>query len=259
MGFLSDAVERVRKDLERNPLDDSALMSRVASSPPARDLLAAIRARSPALVAEIKRAAPPGGAIADVEPHQMARAFEDGGAAAISVVTEPRHFDGTLSDLRAAHLGCRLPVLRRDLLVHPAQLIESRAHGADAVVMIAACLTDAELQALVRAAADLGMASVVEAHSDETLARALRTETTVVAVDARDPESLEVDVDRALSLAGSVPRDRTLLFEGAISRRDQVTAAVDAGAAAVLVGEALMRARNPAAKLRQLRGELASA
>jgi indole-3-glycerol phosphate synthase len=257
VGFLSDVVTKVRRDLERNPLDDSVLMSRVAASPPPRDFLAAIRSGSPAFIAEIKRASPSAGPIADANPHRMARDYEEAGAAAISVLTEPKHFDGSLSDLRAAHLGCRIPVLRKDFLVHPAQLIEARAHGADAVQLIAACLTNPELEALLRTSSDLGMAAVVEAHSEEDLGRVLDTEAEIVGVNARDLESLEVDEGRALELARRVPSERTVVFESGISRREQVARAVEAGAAAVLVGEALMRARNPGAKLRQLRGELA--
>jgi indole-3-glycerol phosphate synthase len=259
VGFLTDHVTRVREELRRNPLDESALMSRAAVSPPARDFEGALRGGRPAFIAEIKRASPSAGPIAQADPRSLARTYEEAGASALSVLTEPRHFDGSLADLRAARLGCRLPVLRKDFLVHPAQLIESRAHGADAVLLIAAAVSPSELQALVRAAADLGLAALVETHSEEDLERALATEARIVGVNARDLESLEVDEGRALALARTVPQDRLLVFESGVARRRQVERAVLAGASAVLVGEALMRARNPGAKLRQLRGELAPA
>jgi indole-3-glycerol phosphate synthase len=147
-----------------------------------------------------------------------------------------------------------VPVLRKDFLVHPAQVIEARAAGADAVLLITAALTDAELKALVAAAFDLDLAPLVEAHSDADLERALATEAELIGVNARDLETLEVDVDRALALLGRVPPDRLAVLESAIASRVDVERGVDAGAAAVLVGEALMRADDPAAKLRELRG-----
>jgi indole-3-glycerol phosphate synthase len=257
VGFLSGVVERIRLDLERNPLDDSALMARAVSMPPVRDFAGVLTGERPVFIAEIERASPWSGPTGNNDPRALARAYESGGAAAVSVVTEPRHFDGTLSDLRAAHVSCRLPILRHDFPVHPAQLMEARVHGADAVLVVAAALSDAELEAMVRTAADLGMAAVAEAHSDRDLERVLAADAEIVCITGRDPESLDVDEESALELVSMAGSERPLLVAGAISRRDQVERAVQAGASGVLVGEALVRARNPAAKLRQLRGELA--
>jgi indole-3-glycerol phosphate synthase len=255
MGFLTDLVDRVRTDLERDPLDDAGLMARAMAAPPARDFAGALRSSpAPAVIAEVKRSSPSAGAIRDAAPGEQARAYEAGGAAAISVLTEPRHFDGSLLDLQAARRAVGLPVLRKDFLVHPSQVIESRAAGADAVLLIAAAVGEPELKALLATAADLGLGSLVEAHREEDLERALHTDAELIGVNARDLETLEVDVDHALSLLARIPEDRLAVAESGMTTRDQVARAVDAGARAVLIGEALMRADDPRAKLEELRG-----
>ena len=254
MGFLTDLLDRVRRDLQEHPLDDAALMARVSAMPPSRDLERALRtAEPPALIAEVKRASPSAGVIADdVNPSVLARGYEAGGATAISVLTEPRHFHGSLADLQAVRSSVSLPVLRKDFSLHPSQLIEARASGADAVLLIVAALTDAELQMLVSVAHDLGLATLVETHSDEDLRRALQTDAKLIGVNARDLETLEVDVEAALAQVGRVPDDRIAVLESGISTRANVDAALEAGASAILVGEALMRAVDPARAVRKL-------
>jgi indole-3-glycerol phosphate synthase len=254
MGFLTDLLDRVRRDLQEHPLDDAALMARVSAMPPARDLERALRtAEPPALIAEVKRASPSAGVIADdMNPSVLARGYESGGATAISVLTEPRHFHGSLADLQAVRSSVSLPVLRKDFSLHPSQLIEARASGADAVLLIVAALTDAELQMLVSVGRDLGLATLVETHSDEDLRRALETDAKLIGVNARDLETLEVDVEGALAQVGRVPDDRIAVLESGISTRANVDAALEAGASAILVGEALMRASDPARAVRKL-------
>src|SRR3954451_25039002 len=150
MGFLTDLVGRVRRDLERSPLDESALYARCASLPPTRDFAGALRGvATVAVIAEVKRSSPSAGAIAEVAPRAQAAAYERAGAAAVSVLTEPRHFGGSLSDLRSVHLVTRVPVLRKDFLVHPAQLMEARAGGADVALLIAGAVSRTELGALL--------------------------------------------------------------------------------------------------------------
>jgi indole-3-glycerol phosphate synthase len=255
MGFLSEVVEDVRRELERRPLDDGSLLARARSSPPPRDFVGALRrAPLPAVIAEVKRASPSAGPIAERDPAERARAYEAGGAAAISVLTEPRHFGGSLADLRAARWAASLPVLRKDFLVHPSQLIESRAAGADAVLLIAAALADDELSALLALARDLGLGVLLEAHAEDDLERALAADAEVVGVNARDLETLEVDGERAMRLLARVPGDRIAVLESGISRPEQAARAAAAGARALLVGEALMRAEDPAALIRALRG-----
>jgi indole-3-glycerol phosphate synthase len=254
MGFLTELVERIRRDLRERPPDDASLMSRAHAMPPARPFEGALRAVAPpALIAEVKRASPSVGSIApDVDPRGLALAYEAAGAAAISVLTEPRHFEGSLADLQAVRSSVGIPVLRKDFHVHPAQLIEARAAGADAVLLIVAAVSDPELSALLAAARDLGIDTLVEAHSDEDLERALATDAPVIGVNARDLETLSVDVPAALERIARVPKDRLAVLESGIAGRADVDAAVEAGASAILVGEALVRAEDPARAARKL-------
>src|SRR5919197_2139352 len=254
MGFLTDLIEGIRRELDQHPLDDVALMARATAMPPARPFEDALRAATPpALIAEVKRASPSAGEIAaDANPSVLARAYQAGGAAAISVLTEPRHFHGSLADLQAVRSSTSLPVLRKDFLIHPSQLIESRATGADAVLLIVGALTDPQLQALLSAADDLGLGTLVETHSDEDLGRALATDAPVIGVNARDLETLDVDVARAHERIASLPEDRLGVLESGIAGRGDVDAAIAAGASAILVGEALMRADDPARAVRKL-------
>ena len=255
MGFLTEIVDEVRRRLEREPLDESRLMALAIAMPPTRAFAGALwSSAAPAVIAEVKRASPSAGAIADVDPGAQARAYEHAGAAAVSVLTEPTRFDGAVADLHAVRRAVRVPVLRKDFLVHPSQVIESRAEGADAVLLIAAALEEPELKAMLAAADDLGLGALVETHDEADLEKALATDAKVIGVNARDLESLEVDIDGALERLGAVPRDRLAVLESGIRDAADVERALAAGARAVLVGETLMRARDPEATLRELRG-----
>jgi indole-3-glycerol phosphate synthase len=254
MGFLTDLLGDLRRRLERDPLDESGLLAVAMHLPSPRPFEDALRGTRPALIAEYKRSSPSAGPIADPDVASQARAYEAGGAAAISVLTEPTRFEGALADLRAVRLAVGLPVLRKDFLVHPAQVIESRAAGGDAVLLIAAALSELELKGMLAVAADLGLGALVETHSQEDLAKALVTDAPVIGVNARDLETLEVDVERALAMLPEVPSDRVAVLESGVSTREDVERAMDAGARGVLVGETLMRSPDPAATIRSLRG-----
>jgi len=256
MGFLSETVDDVRRRLAREPLDEPRLMALATQLPPTRGFAGALwSARPPAIIAEVKRASPSAGPIAETDPAGQARIYEAAGAGAVSVLTEPRHFDGSLADLRAVHLATSVPVLRKDFLVHPAQLMEARVEGADAVLLIVAALTEHELAAMLATAEDLGLGALVEAHSEEDLEKALASDAKVVGVNARDLETLDLDPERALELIAGVPKDRIAVAESGIATREDVERATEAGARAVLVGEALMRAEDPGLMLQALRGE----
>ena len=255
MGFLTEFTDGLRRDLERRPLDDSTLLARAIAMPPSRDFVGALRAHTLAVIAEVKFASPSAGAIAERDPAAQARTYAEAGAAAISVLTEPIHFGGSLADLRVVRLAVNVPVLRKDVLVHPSQVIEARAAGADAVLLIAACLSPGELEALRATAADLGLGALVEAYTDDDLDAAIASGAEVIGVNARDLETLDVDVERALERIRRIPGDRVAVMESGISTRRQVLAAIEAGASAILVGESLMRAHDPGAKLRELAGE----
>ncbi|MDP9295758.1 MAG: indole-3-glycerol phosphate synthase TrpC [Actinomycetota bacterium] len=255
MGFLSDLVSELRRELDARPSDDVGLHARARAMPPPRDFEAALSGPGTALIAEVKRASPSAGHIADAEPAELASEYERGGASAISVLTEPRHFGGSLDDLRAARASTSLPLLRKDFLVHPGQVAEARLAGADAVLLITGALSDDELTAMLQSAKELQLSALVEAHTASDLERALASGAQVVGVNARDLETLDVDEDRALELLARIPADRTAVFESGVSSREQVRRAEAAGAAAVLVGEALMRAASASDAISELLGQ----
>jgi indole-3-glycerol phosphate synthase len=254
LGFLTEMVERVRRDLRDRPLAPGNLLLRTRALPPPGDFEAALRTPDVSLIAEVKRASPSAGDIAEVDAGSQAEAYQAAGASAVSVLTEPRHFNGSLADLRAVRRRCTLPLLRKDFLVHPSQIIESRAEGADAVLLISAALSPAELEELRLAAEEMGMAALVEVHSEEDLNQAVASGARVVGVNARDLETLEVDTEGALTLAQRVPPNLLVVIESGIRTRQQVERAAAAGAHAVLVGESLMRAADPMAAVQELLG-----
>jgi len=237
MGFLTDLVGTIRRELDERPLPLEALDAAARSQPPARSLREALRgATVPAVIAEVKRSSPSAGWIdVDADAGSLARVYEAGGAAAISVLTEPRHFGGSLADLRLVRATAGIPVIRKDFLIDPDQLVEARAAGADSVLLIAACLDDGLLDRMLTAARALGMEPLLETHSNRDLERALATDAEIIGVNARDLETLEVDFPAAL--------------ESGIASHVDVAAAVAAGASAILVGEALMRSADAAAAI----------
>jgi indole-3-glycerol phosphate synthase len=250
MGFLTDVVAEVRAELANEPLDVGTLRLVADAAPDARSLAATLKGFAEedgvAVIAEVKRASPSAGLIAgDVDPVAQAIAYQ-GSAAAISVITEPRHFAGSIDDLRNVRAAVQRPVLRKDFLVDPSQLVEARAAGADSVLLVTSCLERGELASMLAASRELGMEPLVETHSDDDLERALDTDAEVIGVNARDLETLEVDVAVALERLRRVPPDRVAVLESGIGSRADVVAAVRAGASAVLVGEALMRSKDPA-------------
>jgi indole-3-glycerol phosphate synthase len=259
MGFLTDFVAERRRDLADHPLDHEALVAAAARAPEARDLTAALREAATrdgvALIAEVKRASPSAGEIAsNADPAARALAYEGAGAAAISVLTEPAHFAGSLDDLRAVRAATGAPVLRKDFLLCPDQILEARTTGADSALLMASCLDDVELARMLAYARELGMEPLVEAHTDGELDRVLSSDAHVIGVNARDLETLAVDVPAALARLRRIPHDRIAVMESGIAERSDVVAAVEAGASAILVGESLMRAGDPGAKVRELIG-----
>jgi indole-3-glycerol phosphate synthase len=260
MGFLSDLVGEIRRELAERPLDHEALTAAARAAPEARYLTSTLHGSAEedgvALIAEVKRASPSAGQIApDADPVTQAIAYDRADASVISVLTEPRHFGGSLEDLRAVRAAVVHPVLRKDFLVHPDQILESRAAGADTVLLIASCLPGDQLASMLAAARALGMEPLVETHSDEDLERALATDAEVVGVNARDLESLEVDVPAALARLTRIGGDRVAVLESGIRDRNDVVAAMRAGASAILVGESLMRADDPGAAVSALIGK----
>ena len=225
------------------------------------DFVARLRTAPPAVIAEIKRASPSKGDIAPAmdAPAQALR-YAHGGAAAISVLTEPTWFKGNLDDLREVRaaltpLGDERPgVLRKDFLIDEYQLLEARAAGADAVLLVVACLDDTTLSGLQRGAHDLGMAALVEVNNAAEMERAAACGASMIGINNRDLRSFDVDLGTTDRLAGGAPAGALLAALSGIATRADVARFEAAGAEAVLIGEALMRAPDPGALIAELRG-----
>jgi indole-3-glycerol phosphate synthase len=259
--FLARAVAGAREDAERRaasiPLD--AVKQAAAAAPPPRGFRAALSRPGMALIAEVKRRSPSKGAIRiDLDPAALAAAYQRGGAAAISVLTEPRHFAGSPEDLCAARAATRLPVLRKDFVTTAYQVWEARAWGADAVLLIVAALGRERLAALLAEAEAAGLDALVEVHTRAEAELAAAAGATLVGVNARDLATLTVDPGRLAAVRDALPRGATVVAESGINRRGDVLAAAAAGADAVLVGESLVRAADPAAFAAALLGRVPS-
>ncbi len=232
-----------------------ALEARARSAPSPRDFRAAITTAGVALIAECKQRSPSGGLLqADYDPARLARRYEAGGAAAISVLTEPAFFGGSPADLRAVRAAVDCPLLCKDFIIDPLQLVEARAAGADAVLLIVAVLDDASLAALHAAAVALGMQALVEVHSAPEVARALALRAAMIGINNRDLTRMRTDRDTTGRLRPLVPAGQAIVSESGIQRREDVVALGRIGVDAVLVGEALLRAGDLDAKLRELTG-----
>jgi len=219
-----------------------------------RDFARALAANPPAIIAEIKKASPSRGLIAaDFDPPRIARAYEAGGAAAISVLTDRTHFQGSLEDLDAARSAVRLPVLRKDFTIDPFHVIEAAAHDADAILLIAAVLDDRELRDFRELAANYQMAALVEVHDAEELKRAVASGAEIIGVNSRDLRTFEVRLETSLELAERIPPGVIRVAESGIRTADDVRRLRAAGYHACLVGEHLMTAEDPAAAVRALR------
>jgi indole-3-glycerol phosphate synthase len=209
------------------------------------------------LIAEYKRRSPSAGTIREgADVGEIALAYERGGAAAVSVLTEEEHFGGSLADLRAARAACSLPLLRKDFTVDPYQLYEAKAAGADAVLLVVASLDDRDLAELHALAGDLDLDALVEISRPEELDRALELDADVIGVNNRDLSDFSVDLQRTYDLLADVPAGKTVVSESGIRDREQIDDLEQVGVDAVLVGESLMRADDPELAVRELsRGE----
>ena len=224
---------------------------------PARDFVGAMRARiasgRPAVIAEIKRASPSRGVLReDFDPGAIAQSYEAGGATCMSVLTDKQFFQGALEHLKEARAACNLPVLRKDFMLDPYQIFESRAAGADAILLIAASLDSATMRAFEALAHDLGMAVLVEAHDVAELEAALALRTPLIGINNRDLGTFETRLETTLELAPRVPKDRIVVTESGILSPADVGRMRSAGVNAFLVGEAFMRSPDPGGALRAM-------
>ncbi|WP_028708568.1 indole-3-glycerol phosphate synthase TrpC [Propionicicella superfundia] len=248
MGVLDEIVARTRSDLaeRRIAVPVGTLEDRLDAVAPPRPLLPRLREGFGA-ICEVKRSSPSKGALAPIpDPAALAGEYAAGGAAAISVLTEPHRFGGSLDDLVAVRRAVDVPVLRKDFLVDPYQIIEARAAGADIVLLIVAALSDADLRALYALARSLDLTVLVEAHTAAEVDTAVELGARLVGVNNRDLQTLQVDLAQFETLAGRVPAGIVKVAESGIFTAADVARLVSAGADAILVGEALVRHGSPA-------------
>jgi indole-3-glycerol phosphate synthase len=257
---LTPIIERARIEVaERQrarPLEElERQAAEVARDEPRRPFAAALSGPGLAVIAEHKRRSPSAGLIRDdLELEQVVRAYEEGGAAALSVLTESASFGGSLDDLRRARRASRLPILRKDFTVDPYQVPEALLAGADSILLIVAALTDAELGELHGRARALGLSVLVEVHDEPELQRALAIRPEVIGINNRDLTTLQVDVGRTLELRPRVPEGVTVVAESGFRSRAELDRLAEAGVDAVLVGESLMRAPDVRAACQALTG-----
>jgi indole-3-glycerol phosphate synthase len=264
---MSDILEKIvavkREELiaakKRAPLE--AVRFDAESRVLTRDFTAALRAKiaagAAAVIAEVKKASPSKGVLrAEFIPADIAQSYAEGdgkvSAACLSVLTDRQFFQGGVDYLKQARASCDLPVLRKDFIVDAYQVYESRAMGADAILLIAACLDDAQMREFEAIAVGLGMAVLVEVHDSAELERALKLRTPLIGVNNRNLRTFEVSVQTTIDLRAQVPADRLLVTESGIATRDDVAKLRAAGVHAFLVGEAFMRADEPGEALAEL-------
>jgi indole-3-glycerol phosphate synthase len=255
MSFLDDLLTstKARVAETKGLLTEDVLEQRIASARPPRGFAAALGGDGIAIIAEIKRATPSKGPLGlDLDAAATAKLFADAGAAALSVLTEPEFFKGSMEDLELAG-GAGIPVLRKDFVVDPFQILEARAAGADSVLLIVR-IVGPELTHRMAQIRSLGMDALVEVYDENDLERALDAGADLIGVNHRDLETFAVDPQRTLKLASLVPDGVSLVALSGVSKRAEVEELEHAGASAVLVGEALVRASDPAAKLKELLG-----
>ena len=225
----------------------------MALAPPLRDFATALRTPGVSLIAEVKRASPSKGLLRhNFDAVALAREYEANGAAAISVLTDQHFFQGNLSHLQAVRQNVDLPVLRKDFILDPYQVYEARAAGADAVLLIIAALGDGDLKALYQLVREVGMAALVEVHNATELERALKLGPRIVGVNNRNLRTFKVNLATTAHLRPLVPADVILVAESGVHTRDDVARLATSGADAMLVGEALVRAKDVGRKVREL-------
>lgn len=251
MSRMPDVLERIcastREEVARRkvaaPLAE--MEARARSAPAPRGFARALAAKAAAgygLIAEIKKASPSGGLIRDpFDPAAAARAYEAGGAACLSVLTDGPYFQGSLADMVSARAACSLPVLRKDFTLDPWQVFEARAHGADAILVIMAALSDAEAAALESLAMELGMDVLLEAHDADELGRALKLRSPLVGINNRNLRTLKTDLATTETLAAMIPAGRDLVAESGLASPADLSRMARVGARRFLIGESLLR------------------
>lgn len=252
-GVLGQILDETRARLRSDPVDEALLEAQARARPPGPNAMASLIQPGVRIIAEVKRSSPSAGDILrSADPMGIAQTYQRAGAAAISVLTEPKHFGGSLADLRAVTGSCDLPALRKDFIVSRRQIAEARLAGASMVLLIVAGLTDAELEARIADAMDLGLQPLVETHTAEEVQRALGAGATLIGINSRDLISLRVDLAVAESLRSLIPDDVIAVAESGIAGPTDITRLRSAGFDVFLIGSALMEARDPGAALARM-------
>jgi len=250
------ATKRQEVARARERISLAELQGRLAGAPPPRDFLGALSGGGPIrLIAEVKKASPSKGLIrADFRPVEIAEIYQRHGAACVSVLTDETYFQGSLDDLRRIRARVALPVLRKDFVIDAYQVVEARAAGADAVLLIAECLDDQSLAELHAMIVELGMTPLVELHEPENLPRVLASGAKLIGVNNRDLRTFQVDLNHTIELCRKIPADRVVVGESGIHTRADAERLRTAGVAAILVGESLMASKDIGAAVDRLLG-----
>ncbi|MGH9558592.1 MAG: indole-3-glycerol phosphate synthase TrpC [Bryobacteraceae bacterium] len=259
-GILARIIDHKRASLAEASRDRAQLerraLERVAERAPARDFKRALTATRLAIIAEMKKASPSKGTFAEsFDPASIARSYSSGGASALSVLTDGEFFQGSLRDLETARAAVALPVLRKDFTIDDLHVIEAAAHGADAILLIAAVLDEREMRRFRELAASFGMAALVEVHNAAELDAALESGAEIVGVNNRDLNTFKVTLETSLQLAEKILAGVVKVSESGIHSRADIEKLSDAGYQAFLVGEHLMKSSDPAAALKALHAD----
>lgn len=256
--IVSDRRKAVAALKQSQPLDLSPDLVRQRAGKACRDLKQAVtRGEGLGIIAEVKQASPSKGMIRrDFDPLAIAREYEANGAAAISVLTEPEYFFGRDEYLTEISADTAIPVLRKDFIIDPYQIVQSKLLGADCILLIAAVLSDSELASFLKLAGELDLQCLVEVHSREELERVLKTDADLIGINNRNLHTFETNLQTTLDLAPLIPEDKVVISESGIHTSADLLLLKDAGVDGVLIGESLMRAPDIALKLKELRGEL---
>lgn len=254
--ILARIVARKREEFAQATISRAELERRAAGLRSGRrGFRASLVGRAPAIIAEIKKASPSRGVLCeDFDPARLARQYENGGAAALSVLTDGPFFHGSLADLEGARQAVNLPALRKDFTLDEYNVVEAAAHGADAVLLIAAILDEKKIRELSKLAGEYGMAAVVEVHEHRELRTALGAGADIIGVNNRNLRTFAVTLETSLRLADEIPRGVLKISESGIHSREDIRRLEDAGFHAFLVGEHLIQSASPEAALRALAG-----
>jgi indole-3-glycerol phosphate synthase len=256
VSVLDSIIEGVREDLARRRKPLSQIHEQMSQAPSALDAHAALLGEQMKVIAEVKRSSPSKGELSTIaDPASLAEKYQEAGASVISVLTEERRFKGSLADLAAVRARVTIPILRKDFMVDEYQFFEARAYGADVVLLIVAALSKSQLRDFYDVATELGMASLIEVHTADELERALEISPQIVGVNSRNLKTLEVNQEAFADLIPRIPPALIRVAESGIASRADVEFAQNAGANAILVGEALVTSGDPKLAMRRLLGQ----